>query len=126
MIWGRRRDDEHRFWLGEFKMTCLAITDAKGGLLGYGYYETFRYETRRVGPLAARTARLQLSLLRAIGDAIAGKTAGTIELHVPGINMTALSALLGGGFSIDRVLQFMSSRPFGRFDRYVSSGGTLL
>ena len=39
MIWGRRRDDEHRFWLGEFKMTCLAIADAKGGLLGYGYYE---------------------------------------------------------------------------------------
>ncbi len=126
MIWGRRRDGEHRFWLGEFKLTCLTIADTSGGLLGYGCYESSPYELRRVGPLAARTARLQLSLLRAIGDAMVAQGAETIEFRIPGINMTVLRALLGAGFRIDHVGPFMSSRPFGRFDRYLPSGGTLL
>ena len=121
LIWGRRRDGEHRFWLGEFGMTCLAIADASGGLLGYAHYEP-----RRVGPLVARTARLQLALLRAIGDAMGGQAAETIEFRIPGINMTALSALLATGFRIDHVGQFMASRTFGRFDRYLPCGGTLL
>ena len=126
IVWGRRRDGEHRFWLNEFKLKCLAIADPSGGLLGYAYYEASPYEPRRVGPLAARTPRLQLSLLRAIGDALGGQPGDTIELHVPGINLTVLRALLGAGFRIDYLLQFMSSQPFGRFDRYLLSGGTLL
>jgi GNAT superfamily N-acetyltransferase len=126
MVWGRRRDGEHRFWLSEFRLTCLAIADTSGGLLGYGYYEATPYEPRRIGPLAARTARLQLALLRAIGDELGGQAAGTIELHIPGINMTVLSALLGAGFKIDYLLQFMSSHTLGHFDRYLPSGGTLL
>lgn len=126
MVWGRRRDADHRFWLGAFNMTCLTIADASGGLLGYAYYEASEYEPRRVGPIAARTARLQLLLLRAIGDAMSEEGAGTLEMRVPGINMTVMSALLKLGFRIDHLLQFMSSRAFGQFDRYVPSGGTLL
>jgi ribosomal protein S18 acetylase RimI-like enzyme len=126
MVWGCRRDGEHRFWLREFNLTCLAIEDASGGLLGYGYYQASGHEPRSVGPLAAHTAGLQLSLLRAIGDAMRGQTVGTIELSLPGINMTVLAALLRAGFRIDPRGQFMSSRTFGRFERYVPSGGTLL
>jgi hypothetical protein len=40
--------------------------------------------------------------------------------------MTALSALLATGFRIDHVGQFTASRTFGRCDRYLPSGGTLL
>ncbi len=132
MIWGCRRDGEHRFWLGESRLTCLAIADASGGLLAYAYYSSAAScaprdrEPRHVGPVAARSARLQLALLRAIGDAMGGQSAGTIEFRIPGINMTALSALLATGFRIDHVGQFMASRTFGRFDRYIPSGGTLL
>ena len=132
MIWGRRRDDEHRFWLAEYKFTCLAIAEGSGALLAYAYYSSaasrppWDREPRRVGPVAARTSRLQLSLLRAIGDAMRAQAAETVEFSVPGINMTVLSALLGAGFKIDHVGQFMASRTFGRFDRYLPSGGTLL
>lgn len=131
-IWGQRRDAEHRFWLGEYKLKCLAIADGSGGLLAYAYYSSatsrppWNCEPHRVGPLAARTPRLQLSLLRAIGDGLGREAADRVEVAVPGINMTALSALLGAGFRIDHIGQFMASRTFGRFDRYLPSGGTLL
>ncbi|MGO9606864.1 MAG: GNAT family N-acetyltransferase [Candidatus Binataceae bacterium] len=126
IVWGRRRDGEHRFWLGEFAMTRLAIADVSGGLLAYAYYEPHRNGARRIGPLAACNARLQLALLRAIGDAIGDGTEESVELQLPGINATALNALLGAGFRIDHVGLFMSSRTFGRFDRYLPSDGTLL
>lgn len=131
-IWGHRRDAEHRFWLDKYKFTCLAITDGPRRILGYAYHSSAASRPpwdcvpRRIGPVAARSARVQLSLLRAIGDAFGPETDDRVEIQVPGINMSALTALLGVGFRIEHVGQFMSSRMFGRFDRYVPSGGTLL
>jgi hypothetical protein len=130
-IWGYRRDAEHRFWLDEYKFKCLAIID-KSGILGYAYYSSAASRPpwdcvpRRIGPLAAHTARAQLSLLRAIGEAFGRDAADRVEIGIPGINMSALTALLAAGFKIDHVGTFMASRAFGRFDRYVPSGGTLL
>ncbi len=130
-IWGHRRDREHRFWLDEYKFTCLAIADGPGRILGYAYYSSaasrppWNCVPRRIGPVAARTARLQLSLLRAIGDAFGAEDTDRVEIGIPGINMTVLASLLGAGFKIDHVGQFMASRTFGRFDRYLPSGGTL-
>ncbi len=130
-IWGHRRDAEHRFWLDEYKFTCLAIVDGSR-VLGYAYYSSAASRPpwdcvpRRIGPVAARSARVQLSLLRAIGDAFGSDADDRVEIGIPGINMSALTALLGVGFRIDHVGQFMSSRTFGRFDRYLPSGGTLL
>ncbi len=120
-VWGRRRDGDHRFWLGDGGKTCLGIANKSGALLAYVYYDH-----RIVGPLAARTARLQLPLLRAIGDTLGGQPDAAVELRVPGIDATMLSALLEAGLRIDHVGLFMASRPFGRFERYVPSGGTLL
>ena len=131
-IWGQRRDAQHRFWLDEYKFTCLAITDGSRGLLGYAYYSSASSRPpwdripRRIGPAAARSERVQLSLLRAIGDAFGREADDRVEVQIPGINMSALTALLGVGFRIDHVGQFMSSRVFGKFDRYLPSGGTLL
>jgi GNAT superfamily N-acetyltransferase len=131
-IWGRRRDRDHRFWLDECRFNCLTIADTSGALLAYAYYSSPTSDAPwdgypcRIGPVAARSASQQLSLLRAIGDAMSAQAGATVEFRIPGINMTALSALLGAGFRIDHVGQFMASRAFGRLDRYVPSGGTLL
>jgi GNAT superfamily N-acetyltransferase len=129
IVWGRRRDGDHRFWMEESKSICLAITDPSGKLLAYAYYgdaDPSDADPCRIGPVAARTARHQLSLLRAIGEGLSGHASATVEFRVPGINMTILSALLRAGFKIDHIGHFMASRSFGRFDRYLPSGGTLL
>ena len=120
IVWGRRRDCEHRFWLEESRLTCLAIIDASGRPAAYAYRGP-----NRLGPFGARSPRLQIALLRAIGDA-SGNGAAETEIRVPGLNATMLAALLASGFRIDHAGLFMTSRPFGRFDRYVPSGGTLL
>ncbi len=127
-VWGRRRDADHRFALAEMKVRCVAITPRAGELSGYAYYTD-----TQVGPVAARTPRLALQLVRAAGDALGQSAAsGTpgqadkVRVTVPGINAAVLLALLEAGFRIDFSNLFMASRPFGRFDRYVPSGGTLL
>jgi ribosomal protein S18 acetylase RimI-like enzyme len=131
MIWGRRRDGEHRFWLGECGLNCLALADASG-LVAYAYYSSaasnppWDGEPCRIGPVAARSARQQLSLLRAIGEALSAQPGVSAEFQVPGINMTMLSSLLAAGFKVDHQGFYMTSRSLGRFDRYLPSGGTLL
>lgn len=127
-IWGRRRDPDHRFALAEMKVGCVAIGSRARELSGYAYYTP-----TQVGPVAAATPGLALQLLRAAGDALdqraGGNTPGQnekVRVTVPGINAVVLTALLGIGFRIDFSNLFMASRLFGRFDRYVPSGGTLL
>jgi ribosomal protein S18 acetylase RimI-like enzyme len=120
-VWGRRRDVDHRFAHREMKLGCIAIGAGAKELTGYAYYCG-----GQIGPLCARTPRLQLQLLRAAGDALAADGAGKLRITVPGINAAALVALLEAGFRIDFSGLFMASRPFGRFDRYLPSGGTLL
>jgi ribosomal protein S18 acetylase RimI-like enzyme len=119
-VWGRRRNADHQFAHREMKVKCLAIGGSSAGLAGYVYYAA-----QQVGPLCARTPRLQLQLLRAAGDAL-GEDGAQLRVTVPGINATVLVGLLEAGFRIDFSNLFMASRPFGRFDRYVVSGGTLL
>ncbi len=127
-VWGRRRDSDHRFALAEMKVGCVAIAPRAQELSGYAYYTA-----AQVGPVAARTPRLALQLLRAAGDALGQSAVGgtlgqdeKVRVTVPGINATVLLALLEVGFRIEFSNLFMTSRPFGRFDRYVPSGGTLL
>ena len=118
-IWGRRRDREHRFWFGEFGITCLASVDRSGDLLAYGYYEP-----RRIGPIVARSARLQFrsctrSVKRWVTAPISPSSCDYRD------KIVALQALLEVGFRIDHIGMYMASRTFGRFDRCIPSGGTL-
>ncbi len=54
----------------------------------------------------------------------AGRTA-TVEL--PAVNVTAQRLLWGAGFQLAGPVGLIgSSRPFGRFDRYVLAGNVLL
>jgi GNAT superfamily N-acetyltransferase len=116
-VWGRRRDKDHRFAHREMEVSCIAIA----GSPGYTYYSD-----QQVGPLCARRPPLQLQLLRAAGDALGITGDPQLHVSVPGINATVLVGLLKAGFRIDFVNQFMASQSFGRFDRYIVSGGTLL
>jgi GNAT superfamily N-acetyltransferase len=121
-VWGRRRDADHRFAHREMKLGCLAISaGAPEELAGYAYYCH-----GQIGPLGARTPRLQLQLLRAAADALTAQGAGKLRITVPGVNAAVLIPLLEAGFRIDFSNLFMASRLFGRFDRYLPSGGTLL
>ena len=119
--WGRLRDADHRFAHRETELKCLAISAGAQELAGYVYYCA-----GQIGPLCARTPRLQLELLRAAGDALGEGSTTKLRVWVPGINAAVLVALLEAGFRIAFSNLFMASRPFGRFDRYVPSGGTLL
>lgn len=119
--WGRRRDADHRFAHREMNLDCVGLSAGAQELTGYAYYCR-----GQVGPLCARTPRLQLRLLRAAGDALAADGAAKVRVTVPGINATVLLALLEAGFRIQAAGLFMASRSFGRFDRYLPSGGTLL
>jgi GNAT superfamily N-acetyltransferase len=118
-VWGHRRADEHRFWERSGAVRLIA-KDAADRLAGYVYCSA-----AQAGPMAARSAPAQLQLLRAVGDAVGNQDSSNFRLTVPGINATMLEALLHTGFRIEYVGTFMASRPFGRFDRYVPSGGTL-
>jgi len=131
VIWGRRREGDHRLWT-ELGLHCLVLTNGRDPLVAYAYFSSLASPAPwdgvpfRIGPVAAQSARQQISLLRAIGHALSTPADATVEFRVPGLNMTVLSALLGVGFKIDHIGHFMASRSFGRFDRYLPSGGTLL
>ncbi len=119
-VWGRRRDADHRFAHRELNVGCLANLGDDGSVAGYVYHHA-----GQLGPLCARTPRMQLELLHAAGAALA-QSDKNIRIWVPGINGAALVALLEAGFRILFSNLLMASRRFGRFDRYLPSGGTLL
>ena len=120
-VWGRRRDIDHQFWWRDSYIDCRILQDDDGKLLGYVYFGP-----DYVGPLAARTRRAQLVLLRVAGEAQMEANSESVLIRVPGVNVTVLRALLEHGFRIDHVNLMMTSHPFGRFDRYLPSGGVLL
>lgn len=123
-VWGRRRDCDHHYWMRQTGSKCVAIIE-HGTVAAYAYFGT-EGDSRRIGPMAASTQHRQLPLLRAIGEILGDSQNVVVDFRVPGINMIALSALLEVGMKIDHAGYYMASHAFGRFDRYLASGGTLL
>ena len=100
---------------------AFALTE-EGELLGYGYASDDGW----LGCIAAREPELQLPLLRMAGEWLAEHGVERANTYCISQNATVMGALLGGGWRIDWWNYFMTSQPFGRFDRYVPSGGLLL
>ena len=72
------------------------------------------------GPIAAREAEDQASMLRHVETRAVELGVRLLSLEVPMINGVAMRHLLDRGFKIDPFLTLlMSSRPFGQFDRYI-------
>lgn len=118
-IWAGPRDVDHEFWLTHAQ--CFALQSGQR-MLGYLYVRN----DGRVGPLAAAEPQLQLPLLRLAGQWLMDQSGDPPRLQVPGLNLAVLRPLLEAGFAIETQNVLMSSEPFGRFDRYIISGGVLL
>jgi GNAT superfamily N-acetyltransferase len=76
-----------------------------------------------IGPIAALDAADLVPILVSIEAWALTRAQPEIELEVPMINEVAMRHLLGRGFRINPPMSlFMTSVPFGRFDRYVMFG----
>jgi GNAT superfamily N-acetyltransferase len=72
------------------------------------------------GPMAALEAEDQVAILDHLEGRALALGMKELSLEVPMVNEVAMNHLLGRGFRMDPFLTlFMSSRPFGRFDRFI-------
>jgi GNAT superfamily N-acetyltransferase len=80
----------------------------------------FAFVGRASGPIAALEPEDQVPILRHVESRAAALGVGPLSLEVPMPNEVAVRHLLSRGFRIDPFYTFlMSSRPFGRFDRFI-------
>lgn len=75
---------------------------------------------RGIGPMAALDPADQAGMLAHV-ERVAAETGRTeVGFEVPMVNEVAMTHLLGRGFRMDSFFTFLlSSRPFGRFDRFI-------
>jgi len=117
----RRVDHEHYLNRSDVKSHSFGLT-SDSGFEGYGYVD----ERGWIGPLAATTPRGQFPLLRMAAEDLASRGVEEASMWVPSLNHAVMGALLNAGWKALPVTNFMSSEPFGKFDRYQPSGGLLL
>jgi GNAT superfamily N-acetyltransferase len=129
VIGGRRRPEEHRYWVAQHQ--AVALWFRRGGrTIGYGYAQLhspellWRPDTLRLGPIGARNEQDALACVSA-AVGWAKPRAPAINIGVPGPH-AALVALLEAHFQISYVETFLSSsdRPFFDAGCYIPSGGT--
>ena len=73
-----------------------------------------------VGPIAALDPRDQVPMLQHVETRVAALGVERLSLEVPMVNEVAMRHLLARGLKMDAFLTlFMSSRPFGQFDRFI-------
>ena len=75
---------------------------------------------RGLGPIAALEPADQVAILSHVETRAAALGRKEIGFEVPMINEVAMTHLLGRGYRLDTFFTFfLSSRPFGRFDRFI-------
>jgi GNAT superfamily N-acetyltransferase len=103
-------------WLLEEREAFLYRRD--GAVVGYGFLGSFGQ-----GPVAALEPELQGSILQHLEGRARERGLEEISFVVPTINQVAVTHLLARGFRIEPPLNlFMSNKPFGNFDRFISYG----
>jgi ribosomal protein S18 acetylase RimI-like enzyme len=118
-LYGASRRQDHEYYLTSpqsFGLTHDGVLD------GYGYVD----ERGWIGPLAAREPEGQLPLLRMAAEHLRDRNVDEGHIWVLSLNEVMMHALLAAGWKFDRWTFFLSSGPFGKFDRYQPSGGLLL
>jgi GNAT superfamily N-acetyltransferase len=123
-VWGASRMEEHELYASGAEGPedyCFAFLEG-AALAGYGYAAS----NGHIGPFAAMAPELALPLLRAAGDWLAEREVSEGWGHFLSHNATVVKALLDGGWRVSDWTFLLTSAPFGRFDRYVPSGGLLL
>ncbi len=121
-VYGAERRADHELYLsGAYEQHAYAL-NRDGDLIGYGYAS----DTGHIGPLAAVAPDEQIALLRIAGDWLAAREIGEASAYVISTNHVVIRALLEAGWKINNHTYILASEPFGRFDRYIPSGGLLL
>lgn len=78
-----------------------------------------------IAPLLAATPEAQEPVLAYLLTQAAGRGLSMVGLDVPGVNRVLTAALLARGFQLVHYNFFLTSQPFGHFDRYAISGAVL-
>ncbi len=106
------RGDEFR-WLAEHREGYLYRRD--GVAIGYAFISR-----GGMGPIATLEAGDMAPILSHVETRAAELGIDALSLEVPMVNEVAMRHLMGRGMRMDGFLNlFMSSRPFGRFDRFI-------
>jgi hypothetical protein len=78
-----------------------------------------------IAPLLAATPAVQEPVLAYLLAEAAGRGLRAVGLDLPGVNRVLTAALLARGFQLVHYNFFLTSQPFGHFDRYAISGAVL-
>jgi predicted N-acetyltransferase YhbS len=125
-VFGAERRQDHALYLRSDEASAPKgsfglVRD--GALVGYAYALA---NGLFIGPIAAREAADQLPLLRMAAAWLLEHESSAGNMMVLSHNQTLLRALLAAGWRSLRWTFLLTSEPFGQFDRYHPSGGTLL
>jgi hypothetical protein len=128
-IGGRRRPQEHAYWVAHHRAIPLWFRRA-GLTIGYGYAQLYspellwRPDTLTLGPIGAQHEKDALACVAA-AVSWAARHAPALHISVPGPH-PALATLLESHFQISDADTFLSSsdQPFFDAGCYIPSGGT--
>jgi GNAT superfamily N-acetyltransferase len=125
-VFGAERRQDHALYLGSDEASGPKGSFGlarDGALLGYAYALA---NGGFIGPIGAREPEDQLPLLRMAAAWLLDHETSAGNMLVISHNHTLMHALLAAGWRSLRWTFLLTSEPFGQFDRYHPSGGTLL
>jgi ribosomal protein S18 acetylase RimI-like enzyme len=127
-VLGMTRPQDHAFWGAVPGLHAFAVVGDRSvvgdrGVVGYAYVQG----DGAIGPIAVLDpADLALAVEASIGVAY-GLGATTARVRIPGAARDAVGLLLARGWRYgDGVTLVLTSAPWGRWDRYVTSGADAL
>ena len=126
-VLGADRTTDHRWLLGRQENPGWLFR-RRGRAIGYAYLGGDGTEgASALGPIATLRAADQATVVRFALAALAARGATQATVAVPGPNIAAQRLLWQAGFSFSGATGLLcSSRPFGRFDRYLLAGDCLM
>ncbi len=124
-VFGAERRQDHAFYLDAESAGAPSASfglSRDGRLLAYGYAVA---GDGFIAPLAASEPQDQLPVLRMAAEWLSAQQENG-DVLVLSHNQTIMRALLAAGWKSRGWVFFMTSAPFGKFDRYHPAGGALL
>lgn len=125
-VFGAERRQDHAFYLDTASRSDPAASfglSRGGDLLAYGYALA---GGGYIAPVAAYEPADQLPIVRMAAEWLIDHEVTDGDLLVFSHNRTIMQALIAAGWKSRGWVFFMTSEPFGQFDRYHPAGGTLL
>ena len=116
------RPEDHEFWASVSNLHQYAVV-RDGRMVGYAYVQA----DGAIGPIAVLDPADLAPALEASIAAAAELGAASARVRIPGVARAAVAGLLARGWRYgDAVTLVLTSAPWGRWDRYVTSGADAL